>query len=253
MAAPERDAWWRDYFDEAYLEVYRSRLPTARSRAEVAGVVRLLRLPVGADILDVPCGWGRHSVPLAEAGYRVTGADLAPLPLEAACEYARQSGVEVHWVRAEMRNLPWQGSFDAVISLFSSLGYFDGDEEDLAALHAFRSALRPGGVFLLETMHRDALVRDYAPRDWWETEMGTVVRVERRFDAVAGVNHEWLRWERAAEGGEKYHRIRVRSASEWDALLRRAGLVPAAWYGGWKGRRFTHASPRLIVVARRTE
>ncbi|HEV2131765.1 MAG TPA: class I SAM-dependent methyltransferase [Longimicrobiaceae bacterium] len=251
MAASAHSAWWRDYFDERYLEISRSRLPAAKSRAEVAAVIELLGLPVGARILDVPCGWGRHSVPLAEARFRVTGADLSSVQLEAAREYARQSGVEVEWIQTDMRLLPWRECFDAVISLFSSLGYFDRDEEDLAALRAFRAALRPGGVLLLETMHRDALARHYAPRDWWETEVGTVVRVERRFDAVAGVNHEWMHWQRGADAGEKDHRMRVRTVTEWDALLRAAGLAPESWYGGWNGRPFTHESPRLVVLARR--
>ncbi len=243
--------WWRDYFDARYLEIYRDRLPPEQTRAEVGAIIDLLGLPLGARILDVPCGWGRHSLLLAEAGYSVTGVDLSPLQVQEAEHVARRMGVEVEWVQRDMRELAWSARFDAALSLFTSLGYWVTDEDDLAVLRGIRTALRPGGVFLLETMHRDALVRRYAPRDWYETEDGTVVRVEREFDAVEGVSREWLWWQRGEEKGEKFHQVRIRTATEWERLLREADLVPEGWYGGWQMKPFTRESPRLLVLARR--
>lgn len=244
-------AWWRDYFDERYLEIYRDRLPPEQTRTEVRALIELLGLPLGARILDVPCGWGRHSLLLAEAGYSVTGVDLSDLQLQEARSAAQRMGVEVEWVQSDMRELAWSERFDAALSLFTSLGYWVTDEDDLAVLQGIRAALRSGGIFVLETMPRDALVRRYAPRDWYETEDGTLVRVEREFDAVAGVNREWLWWQRGEEKGEKFHQVRIRTATEWERLLRVADLVPEAWYGGWQRKPLTHDSPRLLVLARR--
>jgi SAM-dependent methyltransferase len=246
------DAWWRDYFDEDFYELYRPFLPEERTQEEVAAVLELLALPAGSRVLDLACGWGRHAVPLAGAGLAVTGLDYSATLLAHARELAAEAGVAVEWVQRDLRELDWEGEFNAVLSLFSSLGYAGGgaDADDLQVLRGVRRALRPGGAFLLETMHRDHIVRDFAPRDWWIGERGEHVWVHRELDAVAGVVREWLHWRGGGlAAGEKYHELRLRTATEWNVLLRAAGLVPREWYGSWELAPFDHESESLIVLA----
>jgi len=239
------DAWWERYFDADFLRIYQPLLPRDEAVAEAEAVVGLLSLRAGARLLDLGCGWGRHAVELAGMGFRVTGVDLSDVLLKAADEGAAARGVEVEWVRSDLRELNLDTRFDAVISLFSSMGYFPSDAEDLQVLERVRSALAPDGRLLIETMHRDLVARQYAERDWWPGPDGEPVFVERDFDAVAGISREWLRWNNV----EKYHEIRVRSATEWQVLLQRAGFVVEEWWGGWDLEPFTHESERLIIVA----
>jgi SAM-dependent methyltransferase len=245
--------WWKGYFDARFLEVYRPLLSAKRTRREAAAVLKLLGLPGGARILDAGCGWGRHSIQLATAGCRVTGVDRAELLLREGRAAGREAQADVAWVNADVRALPFRSVFDAAISLFSSLGYFSSDAEDGVALRSIRDALRPGGAFLLETMHRDRLAREYEERDWWEMDDGTVVRVERDWDAVRGVSLERLVSDGPGGRWEKSHAIRVRSATEWGDLLRAAALEPVAWCGDWRLRRFASTSPHLIVLCRRVD
>jgi cyclopropane fatty-acyl-phospholipid synthase-like methyltransferase len=252
MKRPPADRWWDAYFDEALVRLYRPFLPEERTWAEVEGLVEALDLAPGARVLDLACGWGRHAVELARLGLEVCGLDRSEALLRHGARLADAAGVEVRWVRGDVRDLPWSGCFDAVVSLFSSLGYFLDDEEDRRALRAARRALKPGGAFLLETMHRDSIAREFAERDWWTGEADEHVWVEREFDAVGGVSHEWLRWTTpAGEVVEKYHAIRVRAAPEWDRLLRAEALRPDAWYGSWDLDPFELRSGKLIVVSRR--
>ena len=244
--------WWEEYFDERFIALYRDFLTPQRTEREVQGLLEIAMLPPGAQVLDLACGWGRHSVALARQGFAVTGMDLSETLLARARKRADKAGVPVNFVRGDMREIPFTGRFDAVLSMFSSLGYFLSDEEDLRVLTAARNALKPDGLFVMETMHRDHVVGGFAERDWWEAQDGTLVWVEREFDAVEGVSREWTRWRRGEASGEKYHDLRIRSATEWDALLRRAGLAPVEWYGDWELAPFLHTSPDLIVVARRT-
>jgi SAM-dependent methyltransferase len=245
--------WWDGYFDETFVDIYRDFLTPERTEREVAALLEMAPLPPDAQVLDLACGWGRHSVALARAGCRVTGLDWSGTLLERAQRRAAAAGVEVEWVRADMREIPWRERFDLVACLYSSLGFFLSDAEDLRVLRGVRDALRPGGALVLETMHRDAVVRAFAERDWWETEGGATVWVEREFDAVEGVTREWTRWTRGGQAGEKYHELRVRTASEWDALLREAGLLPLEWWGDWECAPFLHTSDDLIVVAHRAD
>lgn len=251
MTVSGDERWWDGYFDREFVRIYRDFLTPERTVREVEGILEMLDLPEGARVLDLACGWGRHSVELARAGFRVTGLDFSETLLARAAKRAAAAGVEVEWVRGDMREVGRAEEFDAVLSLYSSLGYFLSDEEDLRVLRGAREALRPGGVFLMETMHRDHVLGDYADRDWWETADGATVWVEREFDAVEGVSREWLRWRRDAETGEKFHALRIRTATEWDALIRAAGLEPLEWYGDWELASFAHTSEVLIVAARR--
>jgi SAM-dependent methyltransferase len=244
-------AWWDGYFDESFIDIYRDFLTPQRTEREIEGLREMVPVEHGAEVLDLACGWGRHSIALARAGFRVTGLDWSETLLARARKRAAAAALAVDFVRGDMREVPWTERFGLVLSLYSSLGYFLSDEEDLRVLRGARAALKPDGVFVLETMHRDHIVGGFAERDWWETEGGATVWVEREFDAVEGVSREWTRWSKGGRSGEKYHELRIRTATEWDRLLRAAGLVPVDWYGDWELAPFIHSSEDLIVVCRR--
>jgi cyclopropane fatty-acyl-phospholipid synthase-like methyltransferase len=241
--------WWTSYFDEDFHALYSPLLPAEDTRQEAETVVELLGLEKGACVLDLGCGWGRHAVELARLGCSVVALDQSAVLLERGRALAREAGVEVEWVQGDMREIGREGEFDAVLSLFSSLGYSGGDEDDVRVLRAARSALREGGSFLMETMHRDQVARGYLESDWWEGADGAPVWVEREFDAVAGVSREWLRWLAGGMVREKYHEIRIRTATEWARLLDAAALEPLSWYGGWDLSPFSIRSDQLIVLA----
>jgi ubiquinone/menaquinone biosynthesis C-methylase UbiE len=237
--------WWRRHFDQAYWRLHDPLFPEALSRREVAGMIELLGLPVGSRILDAPCGWGRHTVLLGAAGYDVTGADLSPDLLMQA-----PAGMPPA-LAADIRSLPFDdATFDAVLNVFTSLGLFVDDAEDVRALSEARRVLVQGGVFLLESMHRDDIVVSYAERDAWTLPDGTEVRARRRFDPIAGVSHERIRWRRGRERGEKRHALRLRTATEIAALLKAAGFTEIEYYGDWDGSPFHHRAERLIALAR---
>ncbi|HEY8469667.1 MAG TPA: class I SAM-dependent methyltransferase [Longimicrobiales bacterium] len=242
--------WWRHYFDEVFFRLHEPLFPEQESRREVAAMLELMGLPAGARILDVPCGWGRHTRLFGEAGVEAFGADLSFPLLQRAARSFREAGAPARLAAADLRALPFRdGVFDGVANVFTSLGLFVDDAEDLRALAEARRVLRPGGRFLLETMHRDDVVSAYAYRDRWTLPDGTEVRVRRRFDAVAGISYERLWWRRGEERGEKRHALRLRTATEVDALLRAAGFTRMKYYGDWTGEPFTHESERLIAVA----
>jgi ubiquinone/menaquinone biosynthesis C-methylase UbiE len=235
--------WWRDYFGEDFFHLHVDLFPEELSRREVAGMLELMQIPLGARILDVPCGWGRHTALFAEQGYDVVGADLS-------FDLLRRGQPGPRYVAADVRQQPFaDAAFDVVINVFTSLGLFLDDAEDLAALREAHRLLTPGGRFLLESMHRDDVVAAYAERDRWVLPDGTEVRVRRRFDPIRGISYERLQWRKGEEGGRKQHALRLRTATEIAALMQAAGFDDVAYYGDWDGRPFTHRDSSLIAVA----
>lgn len=243
-------SWWRNYFDETFFQLHEDLFPEEDSRREVAAVLELLGLPDGARVLDLPCGWGRHTLLLPEAGQDAFGADLSVDLLRRAARGAREAGLPSRFAAADVRELPFRdAAFDAVLNLFTSLGLFLDDREDIRALAEAHRVLRPGGQFMLESMHRDDVVCTYAERDRWTLSNGIEVRVRRRFNPVTGISEEKLRWRRGEEGGEKSHALKLRTATEIDGLLRAAGFEEIRYYGDWNGEPLRYDSARVIAIA----
>jgi SAM-dependent methyltransferase len=243
--------WFESFFGEDYFETS-ERIPSDRTAAEVDGTIALLALPPGARLLDVACGHGRHSIELSKRGYDVTGYDLSQVFLDRARADAEAHRATVRWVHGDMRDLPFDGEFDAAINIFTAFGYFENPEDDMKALGRIRASLRPGGRFLLETVHRDALPVRFQPRGFERTSSGSIVLHERRWDLARDVIDETVTLIRP-DGTRTVYTIsvRMRSLDELILLMQSAGLEPEKWYGGLDGRPLDLNSPRLVLVSRK--
>jgi ubiquinone/menaquinone biosynthesis C-methylase UbiE len=245
---PSSPETWDAFFSDFYLRAYAADEREGEAEAQALAAARLAACPEGGELLDVPCGFGRHSVPLARAGYRVTGVDRSAALLG---EARRRAGGErwPKWVTADYRELPFaDASFDAAMNLFSSLGYL-GDEEDTRVLAEIRRVLRPGARLVVELLHRDRLVRGFAEQDWRLLGEGRLLLEQRTFDAAAGVAQTTQTLIDGAGGREsRTFSVRVYSATELVAMLGRAGFTDARAYGDLDGSPFG-VDTRLVAVA----
>ena len=240
---------WDEFFGSFYLRAY-SGTGQDLAEAQALAAASIAGCPAGGELLDVPCGFGRHSVPLARAGYRVTGVDRSESLL---AEARRRAGGE-RWpklARADYRELPFRdASFDAALCLFSSLGYL-GDAEDAKALAEIGRVLRPGARLVIETMHRDLLVRIFTEQTWKLVGEGRLLLEQRTFDAAAGVAQTTQTLiEASGERDSRSYSIRVYSATELVAMLTAAGFAEARCFGDLDGGAFATAT-RLVVAATR--
>jgi SAM-dependent methyltransferase len=241
---------WDAFFSDFYLRAFAGDVRDLAAEEQALAAARLGRAPEGGDVLDAPCGFGRHSIPLARAGYRVVGADRSAVLLE---EARRRAGGErwPKWVQADYRDLPHADeSFDLALNLFSSLGYL-GDEQDTRALAELRRVLRPEGRLVLETMHRDLLLLRWQEQDWRLLGEGRLLLEQRTFDPASGVAQ--MTQTLVPSNGERESRttsLRVYTATELLAMLARAGFGEARCHGGLDGSPFASGT-RLVIVARR--
>ena len=256
FTADERDvaagAEWGRRWGEQYLASHEIERLDARAESEAEAVWRLLELAPGATVVDAPCGFGRHAVRLAAWGYRVHGVDEDAELVAEARRRADASGVDCTLDVGDIRALPLpDGSADAVCNLASSVGLFDDDAENRRVLDEAFRVLRPGGALLIETDHRDAVVRRGDVTTWDENDDGTVVAQRRHFDVVSGCEHAEL-LAIAADGTRTRveQRLRVFSLTELTATLHAVGFDEVRCHGGWDGRPPT-AHGRAVLVARR--
>jgi ubiquinone/menaquinone biosynthesis C-methylase UbiE len=239
-----------ELFDEIYLTTYAVTLAERDSAAEAAAAARLAGVEPPAEILDAPGGFGRHSIPLAEAGFQVTSIDRSAVQQEEG----RRRADDAEWprfVQADFRELPFdEATFDAVLCLFSSIGY-RGEDADRQTFGEFLRVLRPGGALVIETLHRDRLMTILQERGWEHLKDDAVLLEERNFDYVAG-EIETVHTLAPADAPRRSvtYRLRVYTATELTRMLEAAGFYDFDAFGDLEGAELSRET-RLVIRARK--
>jgi SAM-dependent methyltransferase len=130
----------------------------------------------GCRILDAPCGIGRVAIPLARLGFEVTGIDLSSHLVSVANKKASGFNLKAGWARffvRDMRELGSRfapGSFDAVLNVFTSIGY-GSEEDDLKFFRGARAVTKRGGLLLISGLrNRDYVARNPSQNIYEESE-----------------------------------------------------------------------------------
>ncbi len=243
MTAPAD--WWKDFFSGLAVAFWDAALPEKATAEDAAFLWKHLGLREGSRVLDVPCGSGRLTRPLAAAGCRMTGVDISREALGNARAHGEGS---IRYVEAEMRQLPWRGEFDAAFCFGNSFGFLE-DGGNAAFLSAVAGALAPGGRFALDYgQTAESVLPRLEPR--LEGEIGGFHFVEEtRYDPVTARIENRFTFVRDGRSETKLASQRVYMLSELTRLLDDAGLSTRRFYGSPREEPFGIASPRLLLVA----
>jgi SAM-dependent methyltransferase len=210
-----------ELFGDDYLYFYESELNAEQSDRDAEAVVERLGLEAGDTVLDAPCGHGRISNRLAARGIRVVGVDL----MEHFLAAARGEGADAEYHQGDLRALPVDGPFDAVVSWFSSFGYFD-DDGNRQVLAEYRRVLRPGGRLLIEMHNRDEFVRRFTPAPFGITTWrGDDAQIDTTtFDCIEGRAETDRVVIRDGRVRRFHYSLRIPTISELRAWLTDAGF-----------------------------
>jgi SAM-dependent methyltransferase len=242
--------WYERLFDGDYVRSYAMMNEVAEVHAE--NVLGCLGLAPGARVLDLAGGYGRVAIPIARRGYRVTVLDLSEEFIQLGKETARKAGVYIDWIRADMREVPQTADYDAVVNLYGSFGYLATDEENARVIQNVYGAVKPGGVFLSETINREELL-NRGPYQLWAESSGAITLEAGIFDLVKGrCDTRRIFYDlQTNTRREDTYSVRMFTAAELAEMVRQAGFVDAKFYGGLNQCALTPQSRRLVIVARK--
>jgi len=248
--------WYKKAFGNSYLKIYSHR--NEEEAVEALHLIESVYQPLLKElqtgslrILDLACGQGRYSRLLANLGHEVAGVDLSEELLAAAARSRLKkeplSSGKLWFVRADKRSIPFCASFDLVINMFTSFGYFQEDEENFKVLLSAACALKPGGRFLIDYLNRNRVIENLVGESV-AGQGGITVRQRRR------ISPDGLRVEKIIQmEGPKGHdtwseSVRLYSSQEMEQMLSRAGLEVQGLIGNYQGDPFQPDSARLILI-----
>lgn len=221
-----------------------------KAAGEAEQIMSLTSIRAGANILDLCCGPGRHTLELARRGFRVTGVDLISAHLKQGIKRAAEEGLRVEWIQEDMRNFVRQDFFDAALMMYTSFGYFYEKNQNQRVLDNVYASLKSGGVLIMEMMGKEVLARIFRERDWSERD-GVFFLQERSLrDDWSWIDNRWLVYD-----GVQMHEFTfghcIYSASELKTMILESGFSSVETYGNLTGMPYDQHAERLVVVARK--
>ena len=239
----EEADWFEQWFGEDYLHIYQH-----RDEQEAEHAIELIATNLAGrevnSVLDLGCGAGRHTKVLFERWWTV-GLDLSM----ALLKVARKESPDAPYVRADMRELPFgDESFDLVVNLFTSFGYFEDDAEHARVLARVCAVTRRGGTLVIDFLNAGQVRRELVPYDE-RVENGITIEQTRTISKDDRFVEKRIRLR--GRGKEYIERVRLLSEADLERMLGSAGFAVSKRFGDYSGTGWSEDSPRTILFASR--
>jgi SAM-dependent methyltransferase len=249
MRQPDCDALYRDgrHYDLQHSEFVED-IPFYVSRAKSSG----------GPVLELACGTGRITIPIAGEGIDITGLDISEAMLGHAKRKAEAQGLSMDWIRGDIRNFRLGRYFRLVLLPFNSIAHLHTLADIDTCFSCVREHLTEDGRFIIDIFNPklEILIRDASERypagEYSDPDgRGTVVITENNvYDRESQVNRiKWYYRIGDADVEEEVElNMRIFFPQELDALLVHNGFSIEAKFGDFDGSPFTAASPTQVVI-----
>lgn len=239
--APNKE-WFIEWFDSDWYDMLYSDRDEQEASAFIRNLLAYLQPSKDSHFLDLACGSGRHSLYLNSLGYRVTGLDLSRRKIMVAQQKQRAGlGFEIH----DMREVYAHNTFDFVLNLFTSFGYFENLEDHLKTLRAVREELKPGGRLVIDYFNSKN-VRQHLPYSEVIEKEGTTFQIRKNqvgnsvVKSITIPEHD-LHFE---------EKVRLFTVDDFRIMLEESDFEIQTIFGNYKLEPFEDiTSDRLIIVA----
>lgn len=239
-------SWYQESFGESYIALYPHRDQTEANN-DIADVCRFFNINKSAQILDLCCGGGRHLKAFRTLGYEhLTGLDLSGFLLSQAKTLL---GDDTPLINGDMRKIPVDLSFDNIVSLFTSFGYFDDDHENTSVIDGVYKRLNRQGRYIVDTINPAFLRANLVGSE--TKDLADKQLVINRHITIDGkrIEKETLVSSKHDDTTERFFEsVRLYNADEFNTMFEQAGFKEIKHYGSISGAAYEQTSPRLITT-----
>jgi len=242
--------WYKTFFNGLALEVWTTVITPEYTNAEVQFIKELIYNSTGSNILDVPCGNGRHSIALAKEGYPVTSIDIAEEYICNLRDITAKELLPITPIQADILEYELTGEFDLALCLGNSFSYFNYYLL-LEFARKINNALSKGGSFLVNTgAIAESILPTVQQKDWIEVE-DILLLSERCYhseDSVVQSNYRIIK-QGQTEIKTAYHY--VFTLAEIRRLLAEAGFSEIKQYGALDKSPYKLGDRQAYIVAKK--
>jgi SAM-dependent methyltransferase len=224
-----RTSWTLEIQDMSWVE---------QTAAQVDFVCGVLELRGRERILDLACGFGRHSLELARRGFHVVGVDITADYIDEARKRAEEEGLDTEFVCADLSETSYRDEFDVVLNLADgAIGYLEDDAQNLRVFDTVSLALKQGGKHLMDVCNA-AYAAKHFPRRGWEVGSRGLSLSDFEWDSASsrmvfgGVE---LKYGEVLTKPEEIScdPVRLYTLPELEAILRNRGMVVRQAFGDY--------------------
>lgn len=244
--------WFEEWFDSPLYEKLYSNRDEEEARQLIAFLEETMLLNKCSSILDLGCGRGRHSINLAKKGYQVKGIDLSGEAIKTATSKASELGLDnVEFEVRDMRN-PLPQTFDAIVNLFTTFGYFKSDNENALVLDSVVKMLKEEGIFVLDYLNAERVRRNYEPEE--EGEFHGIHYQIRRYVQNGAIHKDIVFSGDGLSDPRKYsERVKLYGYEWFKSEMAKRNLQILDVNGDYEGGDFDpETSPRLLIISKLT-
>ncbi|MDR2083845.1 MAG: class I SAM-dependent methyltransferase [Bacteroidales bacterium] len=209
-----------------------------------------------AKILELCCGTGRLTLPIAKDGYNICGVDYTSSMLEQAKIKASEAGLEINFIEADIRTLNLQKKFDLIFIPFNSIHHLYNNDDLFKTLNVVKNHLKDDGLFLLdcfnpniryivESEKEQKVIAEYTTNDGRKV----LIKQTMRYENSTQINR--IEWHYFING--EFHSIqnldmRMFFPQELDSYLEWNGFNIIHKFGGFEKEAFSDNSEKQIYV-----
>ncbi|WP_409416997.1 class I SAM-dependent methyltransferase [Flavobacterium sp. PS2] len=234
--------WFTSWFDTPYYHILYKDRNYREAQIFMDNLTHYLNLPEKANVLDLACGKGRHSIYLNQLGFNVLGADLSE---NSIAEASKNSNETLHFKVHDMRE-PFEEKFDAIFNLFTSFGYFESDDDNLTTLKAIKASLSEYGFAVIDFMNVTQVIETLVPE-----EVKTVDDIDFHIKRYVEDGHIFKEID-FEDQGRKFHfteKVKALTLKDFEDLMEQAGIFLLDTFGDYKLKKFHKTdSERLIMI-----
>ncbi|MCU7548392.1 class I SAM-dependent methyltransferase [Chitinophagaceae bacterium LB-8] len=241
------------FFGGIYKEIWRKLIPKGLTEAEVDFIEDICNLEKGNHVLDLMCGYGRHTLELANRGYKVTALDNSSDYIAEINGKVKDGGLSIECREADVANTVFERSFDAAICMGNSFAFFD-EEAALQLLKNLSAALPVGAIFIINTWTiGEIAIKYFQERTWINVEGGYKYLTENKylFNPTRIEAESFI----VSPGGTTLEVINgidyIFTISELQTLLKKGGFELREVFSTPRKRKFVLGDAKAYIVAER--
>jgi len=251
MSATDNQNVNNSFFEGQYKDLWRLYIPEELTRRELDFILQYFNLQPGNKILDIMCGYGRHSLGLARKGMEVTSVDNLKDYVEEIQKIAADENLLLNAIQSDVLNFKSSEQFDLAICMGNSLNFFT-PQDTSCILASISSSLKLGAHLLINTWSlAEIVIKNFKDKSW--STVGDLklladskflfhpTRIETQSIIISVDGKEEIKT------GIDY----IYSINEMEMMLKNVGLSVKEVYSIPGKKKFTIGEPRAYIIAQK--